>query len=162
MIKNEKQYKYTKKWIKRFENEINAYEQDEASKQADPVNWQYNRQTLQYHLDALLEEIKEYEALINCDRTEPITIKVKTLNQLPLALIKARLAAKLTYKDLAERLGIEEERVYQYENSDYQCASFVELINVAEVLAVEIETAFVRVDFAAIKERSQNTMKVPV
>ncbi len=39
----------------------------------------------------------------------------------------------------------------QYEDTDYQCASFVELLEVSTALGVEFEIATVQVDFAEIE-----------
>ncbi|WP_233258306.1 helix-turn-helix transcriptional regulator [[Phormidium] sp. ETS-05] len=93
--------------------------------------------------------------MINCETNQPIQIQVASLNKLPDALIKARIAAKISPEELAEILGIEADRVKQYEETDYQCASFVELLEVSAALGVELETAVLQVDFeeiAAVKE----------
>lgn len=101
---------------------------------------------------ALQEEISEYEMLVNCNNKQPIKLQVESFNKLPDTLIKARIAAKISQKELADLLGIEEERVQEYEITDYQCASFVEVIEVSAVLCVEFENAFVKVDFEEIEE----------
>ncbi|MEH2032427.1 MAG: dienelactone hydrolase family protein [Nostoc sp.] len=77
--------------------------------------------------------------------------KVDSLNKLPNALIKARIAAKISQQELADILGIDEQRVYEYEDTDYQCASFVEILEVTTALGVEFEIATVQVDFAEIE-----------
>jgi hypothetical protein len=48
-------------------------------------------------------------------------------------------------------LGIDEQRVKQYEDTDYQCASFVEILEVSTALGLELETAVMRVDFEEIE-----------
>lgn len=65
--------------------------------------------------------------------------------------MKARIAASLSHLQLAELLGVEEQRVKEYEDSDYQCASFVEILEVITVLGVEFENATARVDFKEIE-----------
>ncbi|HEY9704697.1 MAG TPA: helix-turn-helix transcriptional regulator, partial [Allocoleopsis sp.] len=132
-----------------------AMEQDENSQKNDFQRWELNRGALQCHLEKLQAEIDEYERLINCDHYQPIYIKVESLNKLPDALIKARIAAKITQKELADLLGIEEQRVNQYEKTNYQCASFVELLEVSTVLGVEFDTAIIKVDFEEIKAVKQ-------
>jgi len=81
------------------------------------------------------------------------------MNKLPDALIKARIAAKISQQELAEIIGIEEQRVKQYEDTDYQCASFGEILEVSAVLGVEFETAVVQVDFAEIEAVKQSAEK---
>ena len=155
MIKNELEYQITQEWVEKFTQSIIAMEQDENSQKNDFQRWELNRGSLQCHLEKLQAEIDEYERLINCDHFQPIYIKVESLNKLPDALIKARIAAKITQKELADLLGIEEQRVNQYEKTNYQCASFVEILEVSTVLGVEFDTAIIKVDFEEIKAVKQ-------
>ena len=158
MIKNQHQYEYSQECARRFEYAIRALDQDESLKKQDPDGWQLSRDVKQSHLMALQAEIGEYERLMNCHQNQPIQIKVESLNKLPDALIKARIAAKMSQPELADILGIEAERVRQYEDSDYQCASFIEILEVSTVLGVEFETAVMRVDFeeiAAVKQSAE-------
>lgn len=159
MIKNEKQYEYSKECARRFQSSILALEQADEIKQNDPEGWQLSRDVKQSHLMALQAEIAEYETLLNCNNSQPIKIKVASLNKLPDALIKARIAAKISLAELANRLGIDEQRVKQYEDTDYQCASFVEILEVSTVLGVEFETAWVQVDFESIEYVKQTIQK---
>jgi transcriptional regulator with XRE-family HTH domain len=157
MIKNEKEYEYSRECARRFEEAIRALDEDDELKKTRD-DWQLSRDVKQSHLMALQAEIGEYERLINCPQTQPIKIKVESINKLPDALIKARIAAKMSQQELAEIIGIEAERVRQYEDSDYQCASFVEILEVSTVLGVEFESAVMRVDFeeiAAVKQSAE-------
>ncbi|HBY75711.1 MAG TPA: DNA-binding protein, partial [Cyanobacteria bacterium UBA11148] len=124
MIKNQKQYQHSLDWLRRFEQSVAELDRNENLK-AEPLRWQLHRNSYQSQVDILKEEIAEYERLINCDNSQPIQIKVESLNKLPDVLIKARIAAKMSQKELADLLGIDQQRVEQYEDSDYQCASFV-------------------------------------
>lgn len=159
MIKNELEYQVTQEWVEKFKQSIAAMERDEESKKNALEQWELNRGALQFHLDKLKAEIAEYERLISCDTSQPIKIQVDSLNKLPDALIKARIAAKISLDELADRLGINEQRVKQYEQTDYQCASFVEILEVSTVLGVEFETAWVQVDFEEIENVKQTIQK---
>lgn len=159
MIKNEKQYEYSQECARKFQYSIKALEQDEELKKKDPEGWQLSCDVKQSHLMALQAEIAEYERLINCDQSQPIQIKVESINKLPDALIKARIAAKISQQELAQILGIEEQRVKQYEDTDYQCASFVEILEVSTVLGVDFETAVMQVDFEEIEAVKQSAEK---
>jgi transcriptional regulator with XRE-family HTH domain len=75
-------------------------------------------------------------------------------------LIKARIAAKIIQKELADRLGLEESRIKQYEDSDYQCASWVKIIEVTEALAVELKAACFVVDFQEMETRKKTLFKL--
>ncbi|MBX9254203.1 helix-turn-helix transcriptional regulator [Desmonostoc muscorum CCALA 125] len=150
MIKNEQQYQNSLDWLQRFEQSIASLDSNEQLK-AEPERWKLHRDSYQSQVDELKLEISEYERLINCDASKPLKIQIDSLNKLPNILIKARLAAKISQRELADRLGIEEQKVYEYEDTDYQCASFVEILEVSTALGVEFETATVQVDFAEIE-----------
>ncbi|MBE9225099.1 helix-turn-helix transcriptional regulator [Phormidium sp. LEGE 05292] len=158
MIKNEKEYKISLDWLQRFEQSVAELDNNETLK-ADQTRWQLHRDSYQSQVDALKSEIIEYERLINCDKSQPIQITVENLNKLPDALIKARIAAKMSQQELAEILGIEEQRVKQYEDTDYQCASFVEILEVSTVLGIEFATAVVQVDFEEIEAVKKSAEK---
>jgi len=159
MIKNEKEYESSQECARRFADSLQALERDEEMKSEDFNGWQLNRDVKQSHLTALKAEIAEYETLIDCDRSQQISLKVESLNKLPDALIKARIAAKMSQQELAQILGIEEQRVRQYEDTDYQCASFVEILEVSTVLGVEFEIAVIRIDFEEIEAVKQSAEK---
>ncbi|MBD2773086.1 helix-turn-helix domain-containing protein [Iningainema tapete] len=159
MIKNEKQYEYSKDCAKRFEYSIAVVEQDEAWKKRDPERWQLDIDVKKSHLVALQEEIAEYEKLFDCDKSQPIKIKVENFNKLPDVLIKARIAAKMSQKELADILGFEEQRIKECEDKDYQCASFCEILEVSAALGVEFDNAFVQVNFEEIEEGKKSAQK---
>lgn len=159
MIKNDLQYKYSKECALKFEYSISLVEQDEAWKQREPERWQLDIDVKKSHLMALQEEIAEYEKLINCDTSQPIKIQVEDFNKLPDILIKARIAAKMSQKELADILGIEEQRIKECEDKDYQCASFCEILEVSAALGIEFDNAFVKVDFFQIEEGKKSAVK---
>lgn len=152
MIKNEKEYEYSKECAKKFEYSISVIQQDEARKQRNPQSWQFDIATKNSHLMALQKEIDEYESLINCKQKQPIRIKIENFNKLPDALIKARIAAKMSQKELADIIGFEEEKIKDYENKNYRFASFSEILQISTALGVEFDNAFVKVDFEEIEE----------
>jgi hypothetical protein len=95
MIKNEQQYQNAKEWLQRFEQSVADFDSNK-NLQVDPKRWQLHRDSYQSQVDELKAEIVEYERLINCDNNQSITVKVESLNKLPEALIKARIASKIS------------------------------------------------------------------
>ena len=65
----------------------------------------------------------------------------------------------MSQDELADLLGIDQQRVQQYEDTDYQCASFVEILEVSTALGVEFETAVMQVDFAEIEAVKHSAAK---
>lgn len=134
-------------------------DRDEAAKHKDFLKWEMGRGSLVCHLEKLEAEIAEYERLISCDRLQPIEIVVENLTKLPDALIKARLAAKMSEKELADLLDMDEQRIKECEAKDYQCASFCEILEIAFALGLDFKTAVMRVDFEQIEEGKKITEK---
>lgn len=159
MIKNEKQYEYTQYWVNRFQESIDALQQDISLKENDPLRRQVSYEYLDSQLIILQEEIAEYEKLTSYDNKQPIKIKVENFNKLADVLIKARIAAKMSQKELADILGIEEQRIKECEDKDYQCASFCELLEISSALGVEFDNAFVKVDFEEIESGKKSVIK---
>lgn len=151
MIKDELEYAVSQEWVEKFKRSIAAMDRDEEAKQKDFLKWDAGRGSLVCHLEKLEAEIAEYERLISCDKSQSIEIVVEDLTKLPDALIKARLAAKMSEKELAEIVEIDEERIKECERKNYQCASFVEILEISCALGLEFKTAVMEVDFEEIE-----------
>ena len=61
-----------------------------------------------------------------------------SLDGLPEALVKARIARGMTQKELAERLGLKEQQVQKYEATDYASASLSRVRAVIRALDVSV------------------------
>lgn len=70
---------------------------------------------------------------------------------MPDALIKARIAAKMSQKELADRIGFDEERIKQCEKTNYGSASFHEMIQISAALGLKFTTVVIEVDFEEIE-----------
>lgn len=162
MIENELQYEVSKEWVEKFNKTIAAMERDEEAKRNDFLKWDAGRGSIQRHLDQLHEEIAEYERLMAWDKSKPIEIVVEDFNRLSEALIKARMAAKMSEEELAEILDIDPERIKEYEKRKYQNASLMEILEISLALGLEFKTAVMQVDFEeieAIKETAERWRK---
>lgn len=162
MIENELQYEVSKEWVEKFNKTIAAMERDEEAKRKDFFRWESSRSVIQCHLNQLHEEIAEYERLMAWDKSKPIEIVVEDFNRLSEALIKARMAAKISEEELAEILDIDPERIKEYEKKKYQNASLTEILDISLALGLEFKTAVMQVDFEeieAIKETAERWRK---
>ena len=162
MIKDELEYEVSKEWVEKFNKTIAAMERDEEAKRKDFLKWDAGRGSIQCHLDQLHEEITEYERLMAWDKSKPIEIIVENFNKLSEALIKARMAAKMSEEELAEILDIDPERIKEYEKKKYQNASLMEILEISLALGLEFKTAVMQVDFEeieAIKETAERWRK---
>lgn len=141
MIKNERQYRITKAQAQKFEQVlIQLVECSEETKRENPLLWQAQKSALESQLNDLQEEIVEYEALTTSETSKPIVFALDSIESLPLALIKARIAAKLSQKELAERIGIKEQQIQRYEATDYASANLARVIEVSQALGIKLKT----------------------
>jgi DNA-binding XRE family transcriptional regulator len=136
MIKNEREYRITKGEVGRFQQALSNLLAQPVT--ADPDE-QWKRRVFEdafrSQLADLEAEVEEFELLrIN----PPQTLSVSSLSELPAALIRARIAAGLTQRELAERLGLKEQQVQRYEATDYESAKLTRLVEVASALGVEL------------------------
>lgn len=84
-------------------------------------------------LDAQLHEYEQLQA------GQLAATRVASLSDLPDALVRARIAAGLSQRELAGRLGLKEQQVQRYEADSYAGASLSRLREVMEALDVEFE-----------------------
>ena len=134
MITNERQYRITRAQVARFEAALSAAATI-AHQRTDMRLVVAEREALSSQLDDLREELEEYERWKAADVT---TITVSSFDELPLGLIRARIASGLTQRELSERLDLEEEQIQKYECESYRTASYQCLRDVANALGVQI------------------------
>jgi ribosome-binding protein aMBF1 (putative translation factor) len=141
MIKNERQYRITKAQAQKFEQALADLEGcAEDEKKENPILFKAQRSALESQLDDLREELGEYEALIVHGKGEPLMFEVNSLEAVPQILIKARIAAKLSQKDLAERLGLKEQQIQRYEATEYASANLARVIEVSQALGLRLQS----------------------
>lgn len=136
MIKNERQYRITKAQADKFAHSLSERAPDDGS---DELMRELEANALQSQLNELQEQLRAYENLRSGDRAE---ISIASLDDLPRALVQARIAAGLSQKDLAARLGLKEQQVQRYEATDYQAASLARLRKVVDALNVQLGDGF--------------------
>lgn len=133
MIKNDRQYRVSKTQIREFETAITDVGTTPLPPDTDPQFADVQRKALQSQLDDLVCEVNEYEALKDGRLT---SFEAHSLDELPLMLVKARIARGMTHKELADRLNLREQQVQRWEANDYSGASIDNLIAVANALGV--------------------------
>jgi HTH-type transcriptional regulator / antitoxin HipB len=141
MIQNERQYRITQTKLREFEQELAAIDpQDPNLHPRQIVGW-----TNSYNLTIrqLKQELTEYEQLKSGNI---LTFVLGSLNDLPTTLIKARIAAGMTQKELAEKIGIQEQQIQRYEASHYKSANFDRLQAIATALKIEITQAVMQLE----------------
>jgi ribosome-binding protein aMBF1 (putative translation factor) len=138
MIANERQYRITKSEAQKFAASVAKFEAQPPT-ELHPLLVKAQRDALMSQLEELQEDILEYETLRNSGQ---IGLDLENILELPKALIKARVAVGLTQKQLAERLGLKEQQVQQYESTFYKSANLERVMQVAKVLSQAREADF--------------------
>jgi DNA-binding XRE family transcriptional regulator len=137
MIQNERQYRITKSKLKEFEtavNELNGL--DQPPTRNEQLRLKLHIDALSSQIEEFQEEIAEYETLQQ-GKLEQLTLE--SFDQLPQALIKARIVRGLTQEKLAEILEVKPQQVQRDEANLYAGASFSKLLAIQKALHLEIK-----------------------
>ncbi len=140
MIQNERQYRITQTKLRKFEQDLASLNPPDPSLHPrQVVGW-----TNSYNLTIckLKQELADYEQLKS---GHIVTFVLGSLNDLPTTLIKARIAAGMTQKELADKIGVREQQIQRYEANHYNSASFDRLRSIASALNIEITQAVMQV-----------------
>jgi DNA-binding transcriptional regulator YiaG len=135
VITNERQYRITNAELKRFEEALAARATAGPSPDVHP-------RIHHAMLDAMASERDELRAQL--DRYDDLRsgrIAQRTLNslrELPIALIEARIAARLTQRELAERLSLPEQQVQRWEANGYSGVAIERLQEIADALQLQL------------------------
>ena len=135
MIKNEKQYRITKAQVRRFQDALG-----ELSRQQRPSNitarlWAAQHDAAQTQMLELQEQVQAYEQLHTSQSKQVV---LETIEDLPNALIRARIAAGMTQEGLARRVGLKTQQIQRYEATEYGSASFSRILTVVQSLGLKM------------------------
>ena len=140
MIKNEREYRITKARLAGFEGGLVANDEREFPANVDPGMKQVMHDAIAsqietFQIETFRHEVDHYEKL----RDGHITSReITSLHELPIALNEARIAARLTQRQLAERIGVAEQQVQRWEANDYSGVGLDRLQSIADALGVQI------------------------
>ena len=137
MITNERQYRTARR---KADGLVRAIEEFDAKPQGwtdvHPRLIQAEREAMESQLADLREELEEYKQLKS---SEVSVISVGSFEELADALIKARIAAGLSQRGLAQRLKLKEQQIQRYEAERYASASYRRLCQTARALELRME-----------------------
>lgn len=146
MIRNERQYRTTLRQRQMLAEALDdllgrsiplssGQTRSKADDQATQI-MELQRASLVGQLAELDTQVHEYEQLWT---GQLAAARVSSLGDLPDALVRARIAARLSQRELAERLGMKEQQIQRYEADGYAAASLSRLREVMAALGVELE-----------------------
>jgi len=133
MIKNERQYRITTSQAVKFERAIKETAKS-INKEKNPGMRKLEIEAMKSQLNDLQRDLVEYEALRQGKRK---SIALESLAELPKTLIQARIAAGMTHKQLAAKLGVNEQQIQRYEETNYSTANLEKIQEIYSALGVE-------------------------
>ena len=138
MIKNEKQYRITKAQVRRFQDAVAELAAQDLPSNVSARLWEAQREAARSQVEELQEQVEAYERL-SAGRSKEVVLEA--VEDLPKALIRARIAAGLTQEGLARRLGVKPQQVQRYEATEYESASFARILKVMQALGLSMTRA---------------------
>lgn len=149
MIKNEQEYLNTQAQLGKFEQAVAQLESRvRVDDDVHPVLRKAQQEAMRYQIRELRRELEEFDAL----REGRLTVlELDSFGELPQALIQARIAAGLSQLQLAERLGLKERQIQQYESTDYAAASIQRVQEVIQALGIKVREEVVMPTTSAVR-----------
>lgn len=135
MITNERQYRIAKAQLKKFDEAITAQAGRDRSLDVSPRIHAAMGDALKSEADELRRQLREYERLRE-GQVKGRTLR--SLKDLPHTLIEARIAAHITQKALANRLGVAEQQVQRWEATGYAGVGVERIQEVVDALGIEV------------------------
>jgi ribosome-binding protein aMBF1 (putative translation factor) len=139
MIKNEREYRITKAQTEKFAQALaRLAKEPEQATEVHPLLQKAQEEALRSQLADLQAQLAEYEAIRSGKQG---TLELETVEELPRLLIRARIAAGLSQKELAKRLGLKEQQIQRYEATEYASASLARVMEVVRALGIGVRKA---------------------
>lgn len=135
MICNEREYRITKSELRKFEEAIDANPGYVPSTGTDPRMKEVMNDALESLAETLREEIQRYDDLRDGRVRQR---ELDGLTDLPTALIEARIAAGLTQKGLADRLGLKQQQIQRWESDRYSGVGLTRIQEIIDALGMGI------------------------
>lgn len=141
MIKNERQYRITKAQATKLEDALEQVMSDSnKGSAAHPRLRQAQADALRSQLTDLHAQLEAYDALRSQQQT---AFAIESFEAFPRVLIQARIAAGMSQRELAERLGLKEQQIQRYEATEYRSASWSRVSEVIRALGLRVEDEIV-------------------
>jgi ribosome-binding protein aMBF1 (putative translation factor) len=136
MIRNARQYRITQAQMTKLEQALARLQAGGAEAAVlHPRLRQAEQDALRSQVEDLRAQLADYDALRTHKR--PV-LSVKSFEEFPRALVQARIAAGMTQKELAKRLGLKEQQIQRYEATDYASASLARVNAIIRALGLKV------------------------
>ncbi len=134
MITNDVQYRTARAQVDRLERLLQAVQKRQLADNEAQLRQRLEMDAVEGQVTELRGQLEEYDDL-RAGRVPVGTLSA--VDDLPRLLVRARIAAGLSQRELAERLGLKEQQIQRYEATAYASASLSRLREVADALGLE-------------------------
>jgi HTH-type transcriptional regulator / antitoxin HipB len=141
MIQNERQYKITQTKLRDLEKDLDRLNSPDPDLHPRKILARQN--SLKILIGELQQEVMEYEQLKSGQITQ---FPLHSIQDLPMVMIKARIAAGMTQKELAEKIGVQEQQIQRYEFNQYHAVGFDRLQEVLSALRIGFSQAVMQIN----------------
>jgi hypothetical protein len=153
MIKNEKQYGVSKKWLNEISEAIIKLNNDTEH---DPLG---NKLMLNAHLhmkQEIEQEILLYEML---KKDKKGAFKERLFSELPTLLTEYKIKSGLTQKEFSAQLGIKEQQLQRYEADNFKSVTFKNLLKFLDAIGLVVmikETRMTRTNKKSTRKKQSS------
>ena len=133
MIKNKRQYEYSKKKLHELEEDLKAIRKKYYM---DKNKVALLSQGYIEHIVQFKDEIKEYEDMIKAPFPE--VLPIHNLNEINRSIVRLRIARKITQEELAQRVGCKQSDISRLERDDYRGHTIAKLDKIIAGLGAKI------------------------
>ncbi len=136
MITNDRQFRITNSQLQKLEAAARNFDIKAATKRTGSrVLAEAELAALASQVSELNAELEDYKRLKSGAITK---LEAKSLLDLSVLLIRARIAQGLSQQQLGDRLGLKEQQIQRYEAGSYASASLRRLAEVADALDLNV------------------------
>ncbi|PFK65052.1 hypothetical protein COJ21_24865 [Priestia megaterium] len=157
MIRNDKELEISRENLREFLSTIEKIEKEKSLSALSSRKQEIYRNALCGEVESLTTQIKEYEEL---KKGNINAIKLHDATELPIILIKYRIAKGLTESSLADRLGIEESELIEHEENLFADANPELIKKIVHILEVEVPPTLDEMFSKSCKQITNNLRKV--
>jgi transcriptional regulator with XRE-family HTH domain len=133
MIKNKRQYEYSKKKLHELEEDLKAIRKKYY---IDKNKVALLSQGYIEHIVQFKDEIKGYEDMIKAPFPE--VLPIHNLNEINRSIVRLRIARKITQEELAQRVGCKQSDISRLERDDYRGHTIAKLDKIIAGLGAKI------------------------
>jgi DNA-binding Xre family transcriptional regulator len=132
MIKNEKQYKITRKKLQDIQEEINRLKN---GREHLPAKDELLLVSLLMMKQQMEDEIAKY------DLVKTMTSAIlgeRSIDDLPTLLIEYKIQSGMTQKEFSEKIGMKEQQLQRYEAENFNSISFKNLLKIIHAIGLNV------------------------